>query len=286
VLRHSGHYAAMRGEFVDLAGRRLYYYAAGSRGAGEPVVFVHGFPSSSYLWHAVVRELPEGHRVVVLDQLGFGRSDRPDGGALTVAAHAERLRGLLDELRIDAACIVGHGMGGAVAQAIAVDCPARVTRLGLINSVAFDAWPNRAAWLARQCAALPPLARSLGAPLLAGLVHGSLIAGFADAESGRHALDHYLRAFTSRLGVDALASQLRAMRDPGVDALGTRLGSLALPTAIVWGQQDPYLPVSVGERLRDTIAGATLNVIPNASHFSPEDTPERVAAAIAVLLRR
>jgi len=276
----------MRGEFVDLAGRRVYYYAAGSRGAGEPVVFVHGFPASSHMWHGVIGEMPEGHRLVVLDQLGFGRSDRPDGSALTVAAHAERLRGLLDELRIENACLVGHGMGGAVVQAVALNWPERVTRLGLVNSVAFDAWPRGGAWLARQLSAFAKLGRALGAPLLAGLVHGSLLPGFADAESGRHALDRYLRPFTSRLGVDALVAQLRAMPDPGVAALGARLGSLTQPTAVVWGALDPFLPVHVGMRLRDAIPGASLEIIPHARHFSPEDTPERVAAALALLLRR
>jgi len=67
----------MRGEFLDLSGARLYYYAAGTRGAGVPVVFIHGFPTSSHLWNDVVPLMPQGHRLVVLDLLGFGRSDRP-----------------------------------------------------------------------------------------------------------------------------------------------------------------------------------------------------------------
>jgi pimeloyl-ACP methyl ester carboxylesterase len=276
----------MRGEFVDLAGRRLYYYAAGSRGAGEPVVFVHGFPASSHLWHGVAPEMPDGHRLVLVDQLGFGRSDRPDGAALTVTAHAHRLRGLLDELRIPSACLVGHGMGGAVVQEVALTWPERVTRLGLVNCVAFDAWPGGAARLARTLSAFAPLGRALGAPLLAGLIHGSLLPAFADAESGRRSLDNYLHAFTSHLGVDALVAQLRAMHDPAVAALGARLGSLTQPTAVVWGALDPFLPVRVGARLRDAIPGATLEVIPQASHFSPEDTPERVAAVLSGLLRR
>jgi haloalkane dehalogenase len=60
----------MRGEFVDLSGARLYYYAAGSRGSGEPVVFIHGFPTSSHLWADVIPLMPTGHRRVLLDLLG------------------------------------------------------------------------------------------------------------------------------------------------------------------------------------------------------------------------
>ena len=274
----------MRGEFVDLGVSRLYYYAAGTRGAGEPVVFLHGFPASSHLWHGVVREMPEGHRLVVVDLLGFGRSDRPDLASLTAPAHADRVRLLMDDLGIGAACIVGHGMGGAVAQALALDAATRVTRLCLANSTAFHEWPRGAARFARFLAAFPPVGRAIGAPLLAGLVHGSLLKGFADEEAGRHALDNFLRAYTMRLGVDALVSQLRMMNDPTVPALGARLATITQPTSIIWGADDPWLPLSVGERLRDTIPGATLEVIAGARHFSPDDAPAHVAAAIGRLL--
>jgi pimeloyl-ACP methyl ester carboxylesterase len=276
----------MRGEFVDLGVTRLYYYAAGTRGAGEPVIFLHGFPASSQQWNGVVREMPEGHRLVVTDLLGFGKSDRPELAPLTAVAHAGRVRLLMDDLGIASACIVGHGMGGAVAQALALDAPARVTRLCLVNSTAFDAWPRRAARFARLIAAFPALGRAAGAPLLAGLVHGSLLKGFADEEHGRHDLDNYLRAYTMRLGGDALVSQLRAMHDPTLEQLGARLGAVAQPTSVVWGGRDPWLGITLGERLREAIPGATLDVIPDAGHFSPEDAPALVAAAVERLLAR
>lgn len=276
----------MRGEFVDLGVTRLYYYAAGTRGAGEPVVFLHGFPACSHLWRGVVREMPEGHRLVVVDLLGFGKSDRPGLSTLTAAAHADRVRLLMDDLGIGAACIVGHGMGGAVAQALALNSPSRVTRLCLVNSTTFDAWPRSAARLAQFLASFAPLGRALGAPLLAGLVHGSLLKGFADEEAGRHALDNYLRAYTMRLGVDSLVLQLRAMRDPTVIQLGARLAEITQPTSIVWGAGDPWMGIELAERLRGAIRGATLEVIPEARHFSPEDAPVQVAAAIAALLKK
>ena len=83
----------MRGEFLDLGGHQLYYYAAGTRGAGEPVLFLHGFPASSHLWGSVVRAMPGGHRLIVLDQLGYGRSDRPEGAPVSADSRsASRVR--------------------------------------------------------------------------------------------------------------------------------------------------------------------------------------------------
>lgn len=271
----------MRGEFLDLAGHRLYYYAAGTRGAGEPVLFLHGFPTSSYLWNDVVRLMPAGYRLIVLDQLGFGRSDRPDGAAVSVSAHAQRALAVLDALQVPQVCLVGHDLGGAVAQWIAVHAPDRVTRMALVNSVGLDAWPRRRTRAAR---ALLGIARRLPAPLLAGEAYASLLRGFADRDEGRHALDHFLRPFAPHGGREALLAHLAAQRPDETATLA--LTSVRAPTAIVHGAHDPFVPVSLGRRLQSAISGSTLDVIADGSHFLPLDAPDRVAAAVAALLTR
>lgn len=271
----------MRGEFLDLAGHRLYYYAAGTRGAGEPVLFLHGFPTSSYLWNDVVRLMPEGYRLIVLDQLGFGRSDRPGGANVSVSAHARRALAVLDALQVPRVCIVGHDLGGAVAQWIAVHAPHRVTHLALISSVGFDAWPR---WRTRAARALLGIARRLPAPLLAGEAHASLLRGFADRDEGRHALDHFLRPFAPGAGRETLLAHLAAQRSDETATLD--LGSVRAPTAIVHGARDPFVPVAISRRLQAAIPDATLDVIGGGSHFLPLDVPDRVAAAVAALLIR
>ena len=270
---------------MDVGGRRLYYYAAGSRGAGEPVLFLHGTAASSHLWHTVIPLMPAGHRLVVADLLGCGRSDRPDGEPLTADAHALRAVALMDDLGIEQACIVGHGAGGAVATAMALSAPWRVSRLALVNAVAFDEWTRGAAPVARALARLS-LGPLVGAPMLAGLVHGAMLRGFADRERGRHTLDQFLLPYAQRLGVDALVAQLRAMRDLGVAELGARLSAIKQPASVVWGADDPWLSPAIGARLAAEIAGATLDVIPGARHYTPIDAPERVAVQLAELLQR
>ncbi|HEX6640346.1 MAG TPA: alpha/beta fold hydrolase, partial [Thermoanaerobaculia bacterium] len=108
----------MRGEFLDLDGARIYYYAAGSRGAGEPVIFIHGFPTSSHLWTKIVPLMPQGHRLVVVDLLGYGRSDRPLGRDVSLRGHADRTLAVMDLLGINYACVVGHDVGGGIAQTL------------------------------------------------------------------------------------------------------------------------------------------------------------------------
>lgn len=273
----------MRGEFVDVGGSRLYYYAAGTRGGGEPVVLVHGFPTSSRLWHAVIRDFTPGHRLVVVDLPGFGRSDPHGAGRSSCGAHAEALRALLDDLRIAKATIVGHGLGGGVAQSFAVQWPERVAALALISSAAFGARPRRLARIARG---LGPLARYTPPTLLAGLVHGSVQRGFADPARSRLTLDTCLQHFTTRAGRDALAVHLNALGRCDTAEWSARLGDLQLPAAVLWGSDDPFYPVALGERLARAIPGASFDVVAGASHFVPEDAPEVVRRVLDELLVR
>ena len=272
----------MRGEFLDLQGVRLYYYAAGSRGAGEPIVLLHGFPTSGHLWTDVVPLLPAGHRVVVLDLLGFGRSDRPVPGRVDIRGHADRLIAVLDHLGINYACVVGHDLGGGVAQSVAVRYPHRVSRLCLVDSVAFDGWPAREVKVAR---AMLPLTRHLPPSWIISVVRGDLLRGYVDQEQGAHDVDLYLRPFCESEGRDALLTHLLALDSAETQAMSARLKDVVSPTAIVWGERDPFLPLELGRRLRDAIRGATLHVIPDARHFTPHEAAHAVADAITTLLK-
>lgn len=273
----------MRGEFVDIGGVRLYYFAAGSRGSGEPIVLLHGFPTSSHLWGALVPLLPSGHRVVVLDLLGYGRSDAPGGRDLSLRGHAERVIAFLDMLNIGFATVVGHDLGGGIAQVMATQWPTRVSRLGLCNSIGFDRWPRREARFART---MIPLTRHLPAEWFLTMVRRDLLRGYAVASRGAHSVDHYLRPFTSAEGTNVLMRHLAALDAHETAGFELRLKDIAVPTSVVWGAEDPFLPREIAERLQATIPGATLDYIPAVRHFVPEEAPERLAQAIARLVRQ
>ena len=79
---------------------------------------------------------------------------------------------------------------------------------------------------------------------------------------------------------------LRALDARETRTLATRLAEISAPTAVIWGAHDSFLPLKLGKRLAAAIPGATLEVVPGARHFTPEDAPRPVADAIADLLRR
>ena len=262
-------------------GARLYYYAAGTRGAGEPVVFLHGFPASGHLWSDVVAQMPTGHRLVVVDLLGYGRSDPPDGRALTLHAHAERVVGLLDALGITSACIVGHDVGGGIAQALAVHWPERVSRVALIDSVAFDGWPTRDVRIAQL---ILPLLRHLPTNWLLPIARAGLERGYYDATRATHSIDKYQRPFNSDEGRRVFLDHLAALDARETEALAARLSEIAAPVAVIWGSHDPFLSLALGKRLARAIPNATIDVLSGARHFTPEEEPREVAEVLARLL--
>lgn len=272
----------MRGEFIDVGGRRLYYYAAGTRGAGNPIILLHGFPTSSHLWSDVVPLLPPGYRVVVLDFLGYGRSDPPGDADLSLRGHAERLRALMDSLGIATATIVGHHLGGGVAQAFAAAYAARVERLGLLHSIGFDATVTGTLALTR---AFLPFVRMLPPSAIHRLVRREMATWYADAYRGAHSIDQYLRPFSGR-GARLLLRHLAALEPRETMAIANDLATLQMPAVVMSGREDRVVPSSVADRLASALPNATLDFVDDVRHFTPEETPERVARLIDALLRR
>lgn len=281
----------MRGEFIDVGGARLYYYASGTRGTGEPLLLVHGFPTSSHLWARTVSLVSAGHRVIVPDLLGFGRSDPPSPNGesdLSVAGHAKRLTRLLDVLGAGRVAVVGHGIGAAIGVEMRRAQPHRVVRLGLVNPVNSLAGGPAESW---ALATLTPPARRLSRSLVLGLVRRRLASLYGDPSAHGPAIEHYLRPFREPSGGERLLDHVQALAVPpptqgdhapgGLASWSSTLASL--PVAIVSGESDPLLAMGAAEQLAAEIPGSTLHRVAGG-HMSPDESPEQVGGAVNVLL--
>jgi pimeloyl-ACP methyl ester carboxylesterase len=118
------------------------------------------------------------------------------------------------------------------------------------------------------------------------MIRGGLLRGYSDQERGAHSVAHYVRPFGGADGRDALVQHLLELDARDTARLAPQLKDVAQPTAIVWGERDPFLPLGVAHRLRDAIPHSTLDVIAGARHFTPEEAPSRIGDALRALLRR
>jgi pimeloyl-ACP methyl ester carboxylesterase len=156
-----------------------------------------------------------------------------------------------------------------------------VSQLALVNSVAFNGWPTRNVRVAK---ALMPLVRKLPTNWLLPIVRADLERGYYDATRAVHAIDKFQRPFNSDEGRKVFLQHLAALDPKETQALGARLSEIRVPTAVVWGTNDPYLPIALGRRLADAIRGASFHIIDDARHFTPEDSPREIAQIIGGLL--
>ncbi|MDP9430681.1 MAG: alpha/beta fold hydrolase [Actinomycetota bacterium] len=251
------------------------------QGEGHPVVLVHGVPTSPRLWRHV---LPLVHgRCLALEMTGYGTSI-PDGEHrdLGLAAQAERLLRWLDALGIEAPVLVGHDLGGGVAQIAAARQPERFSGLVLTNAVCYDSWPIPSVKAMRAAApVLRYLPEAALYPSFVQLIHR----GHDDRRRALESIGVHWQPYVTHGAARSLMRQVSALRVEDTLAVSDRLPELGLPARVVWGEADRFQKVSYGRRLAADL-GTTLQPIPGGKHFTPEDHPDVIAAAVDELLPR
>jgi pimeloyl-ACP methyl ester carboxylesterase len=255
---------------IAVSGGELSYLDEGD--PDDPaLLLLHGFPTSSFLWREFVPLFAPWMHVVAPDLLGCGESAKPGDPGLDIRAQAGYVREVLTELRVQRLAVVGHGHGGGIAQLLAVD--GLVDALVLMDSIAFDAWPSEST---RRLQQLPPGERTEAVvnQAVERFLHDAVGKPERLTDDLRHAC---LAPFRGEEGTRAFFRGIDAADGIGLTGIEGRLSELACPTLILWGEDDPYLPVSVAEELNEAIPTSSLAVLPGCSYLLPEDAPETVA---------
>lgn len=248
---------------------------------GEAVVLLHGFGTSSFLWRNIAPTLTlAGFTAFAIDLLGYGESDRPLDADYSIAAQTEYVERALAGLHVANATVVGLGIGGGIAQRLATTRPARVRRLVLINSVAFDECPGKDVRSIQLGTARFALRVSQGVLGAAPLLKRVLEAGVARPEAmPARLVARYLAPYAGSDGVIHLLALARALRADDVESLP--LGRVTAPTLIVWGEAEPWLDSGLPERLQRAIPGSRLVRLAQVGRLVPEESPEVLAQLLA-----
>lgn len=259
--------------------------ACGDRGHGPPVVLIHGTPAHSFIWRNVAPAVEAaGFRVIVYDLLGYGASERPVFRDTAVPAQTELLCALLDELAIDRCAVVGHDIGGAIAQRLAVHHAQRVTRQVLVDTVSYDSWPSET-WQAIIRDQLDRYA-AMPADEFEAMLTRQLEMTVADPQHMTgEVLESYLAPHHGRLGrVSFFEHQVRTYDSAATEEIAPALRDLSVPTKIIWGAADRWQPLDYAHRLAGDIPGAQLAVVDEAGHFVTEDAPHQVTEELTRFL--
>lgn len=263
--------------WVDIEAQSIAFARNGSR---PSIALLHGIPTHMHLWRNVVDALGNaGLNWVTLDLLGYGKSSKPDHVDLGIAAQARVVHLALDQLGFAQGAVVGHDIGGGVAQLLALNEPRSVRQLVLVDSVAYDSFPEPGIARLKE----PIWDEILGAEdfdlrkgLSKGLKHGVVNTEKITGEL----VDAYEFPFSGVDGRKAYLRAARSLRSDDLTARTTEIEHLQIPTLLVWGAQDTFQPLHYAERLAAAMPDATLTVVAGAGHFLPEDAPGSLASLI------
>lgn len=263
---------------ITVNGIDLYYE---QHGDGPAVVLINGLGYDRWMWHKMIPGLAERFQVISFDNRGVGQSAKP-AGPYSAGMLAADTVSLLDALGIDKAHIVGHSMGGFIAQAIALEYPERVDKL-VLSATNFGG-PHHVPITPAAMAVLTDVSGDPIERLRRGIVI-STAPGYAESQAEfieswvqyrvAHPIDPagYQAQLAIGLGLLAEAASFEH-----------KLGAVTAPTLVLFGEHDAVVPPGNAELLASKLPQARVEILPNAGHFFPFETPETANRAIIEFL--
>jgi pimeloyl-ACP methyl ester carboxylesterase len=254
---------------------------------GELVVLLHGFPEFWYEWSEYLEPLSEaGYRVLVPDQRGYNRSDKPEGlDAYSIDTLSADIRGLIESADRERAHVVGHDWGAAVAWDLSLRHPEVVDRLGIINvphptvfqtTLTSDLTQLRKSWYMFyfQLPWLPEWAsrRNRYAFLVGAMEGGSLPGTFDDRD-----FERYRQAWRREDAIASMINWYRALFRRQNDPPRERV---AAPTLVLWGDKDQALLSRMAEESVEYCSNGRLERFADATHWVPHEYPGRVVESL------
>lgn len=262
--------------YLQVDGTHVRYIDAGR---GTPVIFLHGLGASMYAWRNNLAPVESaGFRVLAFDNRGFGFSGKPANG-YSNGEYARLLIAFMDSLHLPDAVLVGHSLGGAIAAQCAITAPKRVRGLVLIDAAGLGI---RASVVLRVVA-LPGVGRLLSGLRSRWMTRRLLRSSYANpSKVHEEDVEQYYAPIAEPDFSRALGGVLREFR---FNALAGHLASIQVPTLVLWGERDVWIPASLGRALASELPRVAYLSIPNAGHALAEEAPTEVNRLLIAFLR-
>jgi pimeloyl-ACP methyl ester carboxylesterase len=280
------------GFFIEVDGLQTYVLARGPED-GEPVLLLHGWGASTFTWRENIDALAEaGFRAIAFDRPPYGLSAKTGANIpYSSTALAEFTAHVMDTLDIKRAILVGQSQGGGVAGYFAMMYPKRVSKLVLVSAAlrpTDDPLPETGGSGSRVGGAMgfpafitslldfPPAARwaqiGMRVSIKPDFVTDILKSAYYDpAFMTPEVAEGYQRQLQVTGWDEALLNQLRMTNLTSDPLKASQIAAISVPVMIVWGEEDTWVPLAVGERLRELLPESTWHVYPQAGHLVQEE---------------
>jgi pimeloyl-ACP methyl ester carboxylesterase len=275
LVPHSEH-----SHFVSVDGIRIHFQEFGDA-SKPPIILIHGYTASLYVWHKVAPLLAdEGFHVVALDLVGFGYTSKPRWFEYTIGAQARIVSRFMQRLGIGRATVVGSSYGGAVAITLALDYSASVEKLVLIDAVCNDEVLQHPIL---RMVSVPGVGEAL-TPFLVDsrvLLRRRMRATLSRANHDLITDDRIANVLRPLMAADAHHSLLATSRNWRAKRLEMDAHLLDQPTLIIWGEEDTVVRLHNGYSLHDKILHSRFVVLPNCGHVPAEEKSDLVMELVS-----
>ena len=262
----------------------LSYVVQGSEhGTDGAIVLLHDIPSGAFVWADVMPQLASLNRAVyAIDMLGYGQSDHPWPADTSNWGHADGLKMLFEQLNLTNIILVGHGLGGSVAQVLATRLSReRVAALVLVDSTCYEHgfaenWPltemkKRQDYDAPKETKVEDMMKDL---------RETLPNGSENPQRFGKSMGDYIGQWDSELGKEVLFQHIRLLNPNYTNSVASDLRVMGKSALIIWGEKDQQMPLKLAQRLHRNIPDSRLVIIPDAGHMVLFDAPGAVASAL------
>jgi pimeloyl-ACP methyl ester carboxylesterase len=282
--------AADSSRFITVRGVSIHYLESRAAVAGETwLLLIHGFGASTESWYDIAPLLSPEIRTVRLDLRGFGRSDKPRDTLYTLEEQAAIIGELIPQLGTGPVILAGHSYGGGVAWISYL----RLMNAGRTGDVAGLILMDAASYPQQ----LPFFVATLRTPLTRFLAERFTTARwrtrftleriFVRKERVDDArVERYARPLREKNAEYAIAMVARLVEPPDGEALADSIRFFEVPALVLWGEQDPVIPVGFAHRLHAALRGSELVIIPGIGHVPQEEEPVATARALIEFIRR
>lgn len=259
---------------VEVQGNYLTYYREGK---GETVIFIHGITTYSFIWRKIVPYFKDKFDVILVDLLGCGDSDKPLDEDFSLKRQAHLINDFCGKLDIGKFHLVCHDVGGGIGQIFAVNYPAMLDNLVLVNSVAYSFWPVQPIVALRT----PVLRQMAMATLDFGIFELIVKRGlFHKSRLNSELMGYFWKPMKTSAGRKAFLHFARCLDNKDLTEIEDELRNMLIPVLIIRGDADVYLSAEIARKLNSEIPNSTLLTVKTAGHFIQEDEPEIVADSI------
>jgi pimeloyl-ACP methyl ester carboxylesterase len=271
-------YGGAPSQFVDLGdGLIVHLRDEGPRDA-MPIVLLHGSNADLHTWQPWADRLKSRYRVIRFDQRGHGLTGAGPDGDYSRAAFAADVDRVAARLGLERFVLAGNSMGGGIALDYALSHPDRLAGLVLVDAAGAPQIEKAKGNIGFTIARTPVIGRLMGQITPRSLVEKSLRQSVSNqAIVTPAAVDRYWELLRYPGNRAATMQRFSARPQPFAPA---DLARLRVPTLIIWGAQDPLIPLSSGKWLASHIPGAQIEVLPGIGHIPMEEAPD---ASVAIL---